>query len=78
MNKAEEPTQNIEKETTMNRQPLQNQTPSHPAASPRSDRFRCGGREGNCIAAKKMEQNETDGRLTNNRRDVRADKSNRR
>jgi len=62
----------------MDRKILQNQTHSHPDARPRSDRFRCGGRESNFLAAKKMEQNETDGRLTNNRRDVRADKSNRR
>ena len=37
----------------MNRQPLQNHTPSHPDASPRSDRFRCGGRESNFLAAMK-------------------------
>ena len=29
----------------------QSHTPSHPDASPRSDRFRCGGRESNFLAA---------------------------
>ena len=53
MNKAEEPTQNIEKETTMNRPPLQNQTHSHPDARPRSDRFRRGGRESKFLAVMK-------------------------
>ena len=32
--------------------PRSPQTPSHPDASPRSDRFRCGGRESNFLAAK--------------------------
>ncbi|MCX6982722.1 MAG: ERF family protein [Verrucomicrobia bacterium] len=31
--------------------PRSPQTPSHPDASPRSDRFRCGGRESNFLAA---------------------------
>jgi len=45
MNKAEEPTQNIEKETTMNRKILQNQTCKLPAADSLSCRFRRSGCE---------------------------------